>query len=162
MPATPVSIPVNKEEVRLAVLELGYNTASQRLGIKAATLRQWAKRFSWNVTRTHAQETVTTVTRPSVAVLDELAENERETKLSLSRYTKRASKDAENAKLRDAPYVKQVAQTAGITFKWNDREQSNNTVVNIALLGVDPEAVRAVQDNVQTLDIESECQGSGD
>lgn len=133
---------VNKEEIRLVVAELGYNKAGLKLGIKPGTLRQWSARFGWNITRRHAQDTVTTVTKPVQVLLDELADNERETRLSLSRYAKRAAQDSEKATIRDAPLVHKVAQTAGIVHKWNEKEQSSNAVVNIALLGVDPAAVQ--------------------
>lgn len=123
--------PINKEEVRLAVIELGYNGASQRLGIKPGTLRQWARRFRWNVTRSHAQETVTTVTLPSVAVESELAENERETRLSLSRYARRSAKNAESATLRDSPYVHKAAQVAGLAFKWGSDDKPSHFTLNM-------------------------------
>ena len=151
MPATPVS----KEAIRLLAIQFGVREAARRSGLNENTVVSWSKRHNWFTQPPKQTDAITAIKPAGDVLLDELAGNERETKLSLSRYTKRASKDAENAKLRDAPYVKQVAQTAGITFKWNDREQNNNTVVNIALLGVDPEAVRAVQDNVQALDVDS-------
>jgi hypothetical protein len=132
--------PVNKEQVRAVVLELGYNEAGAKLNIKPATLRQWAKRFHWNEVRRHAQETVTSVTSPVQVLADELAENERETRLSLSRYAKRAARDAESATLKDSPYVKQAAQVAGIVHKWgNDERQQHFTLnmLNINSLSVD-------------------------
>jgi len=128
--------PVNKEEVRAVVLELGYNEASAKLGIKACTLRQWAKRFNWNGTIKHSQATVTTVTRPVQVLADELADNERETRLSLSRYAKRAAQDSENATLRDAPLVHKAAQVAGIVHKWNDaNNQGQSFTLNVLNMG---------------------------
>ncbi len=138
----------------MLVLDLGYEKTSERTGIKPATLRQWAKRFAWKVS--HSQQTVTSVTKPGDVLLDELAECERETRLGLARYSKRAAKSAEEASLRDAPYVHKAAQVAGIAFKWDAKEQQNNTVVNVAILGIQPADVQ-----VQTLDVESECQDSG-
>jgi uncharacterized protein YjcR len=127
MNATPVS----KEEARMLVAELGYNQAADKLQMKAATLRQWAKRFSWNVTRTHAQQTVTSVTKPSEALADTLAEHERETRLSLARYASRAAKDAEGASLRDAPLVHKAAQVAGIVHKWDSEKTNTQFTLNV-------------------------------
>ena len=63
--------------------------------------------------------------------MDELADNERETRLSLSRYARRAAKDSESASLRDSPYVKQAAQVAGIVHKWdNDSSKGNHFTLN--------------------------------
>jgi uncharacterized protein YjcR len=115
----------------MAVLEMGYNQAGAKLGIKPATLRQWAKRFSWNVTRTHAQQTVTSVTRPSEALADTLAEHERETRLSLARYASKAARDAEKATLRDAPLVHKAAQVAGIVHKWDNEKTNTQFTLNV-------------------------------
>jgi len=135
--------PGNKEEVRAVVMELGYELAAQRLNIKAGTLRQWARRFHWNKVRTHAQQTVTTVTKPVQVLADELAENERETRLSLARSAARMAKKSETAKLRDSQHVKNVAQTAAIVHKWDQKTQQSNVIVNVALLGINPDEVRA-------------------
>src|SRR5262249_19807798 len=66
------------------------------------------------------------VRKGSDVLSDVLAEDSREIRLSLSRYARRASKDAEQATLREAPEVKQVAQVAAITHRWNDQESKAN------------------------------------
>jgi len=78
------------------------------------------------------------------SLANELADNERETRLSLSRYAKKAAQDSEKATLRDSPYVKQAAQTAAIVHRWDSKEQNQgNVVVNVAILGINPDEVRA-------------------
>jgi hypothetical protein len=65
--------------------------------------------------------------RKRADVLSEiLAEHEKETRISLARSARRMAKDAEEARLRDSPYVQKVAQVAGIVHKWNDQEKSGN------------------------------------
>jgi hypothetical protein len=59
------------------------------------------------------------------------------------------AKDAEEATLREAPYVHKAAQVASITHKWDQREEQSNVMVNIALLGIDPESIRADQPDAQ-------------
>ena len=106
-----------KELVRILYLEHGHKRAAELSGVNYDRVRQWAHRYQWkqglsqNVTKQVAER-----------VTDELAENERETRLSLSRYARRAAKDSEQATLKDAPYVKAAAQVAGITHKWNDQD----------------------------------------
>ena len=79
---------------------------------------------------------MTTVTKPAEIVLEELADNERETRLSLSRYAKRAAQDSENATLRDAPLVHKAAQVAGIVHKWNDTgAQGQSFTLNVLNMG---------------------------
>ena len=120
MNATPVN---QRELVRLLYLEHGHQVASQLSQVPYATVRKWASRYGWD---DHTKR-VTNVTKAIAERLtDELADNERETRLSLSRYAKRAARDAETASLRDAPYVKAAAQVAGITHKWNDTSSTAN------------------------------------
>ncbi len=149
--------PVNKEAIRVLVIQHGQREAARIAGLNENTVRSWAMRYHWST------PTAATKTQPNGhsalvdRVTDELAECERETRLGLARYSKRAAQDAEKASLREAPYVHKAAQVAGIAFKWDAKEQGNNTVVNVAILGIQPADVQ-----VQTLDVESECQDSGD
>ncbi len=153
MTATPVSIPVNKEAIRVLVIQHGQREAARIAGINENTVRSWALRYKWST------PTAATKTQPNghsalvERVTDEIAECERETRLGLARYSKRAAKDAESASLRESPYVHKAAQVAGIAFKWDAKEQSNNTVVNVAILGVDPATVSV--DTAPVIDVES-------
>ena len=113
MSATPVS---KRELVRLLVIEHGQKKAAELSGEPYEKVRKWTQRGNWLASQSVPNGVAATVTR----IADELADNERETRLSLSRYAKRAAKDAEQASLKDAPYVKAAAQVAGITHKWND------------------------------------------
>jgi hypothetical protein len=86
-------------------------------------------------------------------ISDELADNERQTRLSLSRYAKKAAQDSEKATLRDSTYVKQAAQTAAIVHRWYQKDQaSGNVVVNVAILGISPDEVRAEDIDVAEAD----------
>jgi len=120
----------NRELVRLLYLEHGHQKASELSGVRYDLVRQWACRYGWTQPRTEALSQ--NVTRQVAdRVQDELADNERETRLSLSRYAKRAAKDAEGASLKDAPYVKSAAQVAGIVHKWDsDSSKGNHFTLN--------------------------------
>ena len=91
---------------------------------------------------------------PADALANVLQEHERETKLSLARSARRMAKDAEQATLREAPYVHKAAQVASITHSWGEKERNPNAILNVAILtGVEkPERVIDAR----------ECQGSGD
>jgi len=121
-----------REQVRMLALEIGEKAAAEKLGIQYDRVRQWSHRYGWKRPTKSIQQSVTTVTQPSVVLMDELAENERETRLSLSRYAKRAAKDAEQATIRDAPYVKAVAQVGGIAFKWgSENDKPGHFTLNV-------------------------------
>lgn len=148
--------PVNREAVRILALEHGLKRASELSGVAYETVKKWSQRQHWNVSVQHSQAIV-----PAVPVADsvaaELQEHERETRLSLARYSARAAKDSEQLSVRQAPLVHKVAQVAGITHQWSDkREGQSNVMVNVALLGIDPVRMQRVSDNVNdtsTIDV---------
>jgi hypothetical protein len=78
-----------------------------------------------------------------------LNERKDKTKLNLSRYAIEASEASEEAanhkqKLRIARQVKDVAAVAGSVWP-AEKYEGSNLIVNVAILGVDPESVRVDQ-----------------
>jgi hypothetical protein len=63
------------------------------------------------------------------------------------------AKDAEQATLREAPYVHKAAQVASVTHRWDRREKNPNQIVNLAILTDAEKPERVIRD--------SECQDSG-
>ena len=136
-----------QELVRLLVLQHGLQKASELSGVPYELVRQWESRRKRRAIKA-VQKAGVTVSQGNPATIvannveSELAEAERETKLSLARSVKRLSKDAEQATLRHSGEVKNVAQTAAIVHRWDAKEQSSgNVVVNVAILGIDPSEV---------------------
>ena len=82
-----------------------------------------------------------------------LQEHERETKLSLARSARRMAKDAEQATLREAPYVHKAAQVASITHGWGEKEKNPNAILNVAILTGAEKPERVIDAR--------ECQDSG-
>ncbi len=122
-----------RELVRLLYLEHGHQLASEMSGVRYDLVRQWAHRGNWD----GPTKSVTNVTKRIVdRVQDELAENERETRLSLSRYARRAAQDAEKASLRESPYVKQVADIAKTTHKWDQQDKPSHFTLNMLNLNM--------------------------
>ena len=117
--ATPVS---KRELVKLLVIEHGQKKAAELANEPYEKVRKWTQRGKWLSSHSVPNGVQATVERIS----DELAVNERETRLSLSRYARRAAQDAESASLRDSPYVKQAAQVAGIVHKWGEQSSTSN------------------------------------
>ncbi len=142
MSATPVSKD-QRELVKLLSLEHKAIDVAKLTGIDYDNVRQIIsrnKRKAISKAQSIQAEAgiVTTSHSPLQAVTrtltDELAENEKETRLSLSRYARRASRDAEEASLREAPYVKQVADVAGKVHKWD--QQSPTQVFSLNVLNL--------------------------
>jgi hypothetical protein len=135
--------PVSKDQrnlIRVLSADHDLKTISELTKVPYANVRQI-------ISRSRKQAVSQIVTNPVQAVAerisDELADNERETKLSLARSAKRLAKDAETVTLRDSQHVKNVAQTAAIVHRWDAKEQSaGNVVVNVAILGISPDEVR--------------------
>jgi uncharacterized protein YjcR len=127
MNATPVKKD-QRELVRILYLNHGHQLASEMSGVSYQTVRKWASRYNW---KSMSQP----VTSPTKAIADKisdtLAEHERETRLSLARYARRAASDAENATLRDAPLVHKAAQVAGIVHKWDSEKSNTQFTLNV-------------------------------
>ena len=110
------------------------------MGISEDAVRQRSKREGWMgspkaVAQRALAKPVISVSpgalSPADALADVLQEHERETKLSLARSARRMAKDAEQATLRESPYVHKAAQVAAITHGWGEREKNPNTILNL-------------------------------
>lgn len=123
---------VNREEYRMLVLELGYAETARRTGLKEGTLRQWGFRGGWlEHLRKKAQQpastakvAVTGVTKPADALCEMLAEDDKATRIGLSRATrKRVERLAKSSDPADAQDLLSLAKTAAVTHRWGDGSQ---------------------------------------
>ncbi len=144
-----------KELVKLLYLEHGHQRASEISGVRYDLVRKWASLGKWKHIHKASQSPVA-VAVDNVA--SQLQEHERKTKLGLAKYASdKAAELAERGKLTDSGHFKNVAGGASIVHRWDAKtDQSQNVVVNVALLGVQPHEVSAT-----VLDVESEGQDSG-
>jgi hypothetical protein len=146
------TLAVQKDKVRMMVADIGYTETAQRLNIKRDTLYQWAKRYGWNTPITHSQETVRTVRPVEVEHANVIAELKGQTKLSLAKASARMAKDCETLPVRHAKLAHTVAQTYAITHEiGQDKSAQANVMVNIALLGIQPEDIRCDASQPQEL-----------
>ncbi len=144
-----------KELVKLLYLEHGHQRASEISGVRYDLVRKWASLGKWKHIHKASQSPVA-VAVDNVA--SQLQEHERKTKLGLAKYASdKAAELAERGKLTDSGHFKNVAGGASIVHRWDAKsENSQNVVVNVALLGVQPSEVSAT-----VLDVDSEGQSSG-
>ncbi len=142
-----------KELVKLLYLEHGHQRASELSGVNYDLVRKWASLGKWN--GLHKPSQLSTVV---TNIENELQEHERKTKLGLATYASKQAKHlSDNGKLSDSGHFKNVAGGASIVHRWDAKtENTQNVVVNVALLGVQPAEVSAT-----VLDVDSEGQGSG-
>lgn len=132
-----------KELVRLLVIQHGQKIAADLSQVPYETVKKWTQRGKWLAPAKPCDKTLSpfvpspahTIKLAADNLQDELADNEKATKLSLSRYAKRAAADAENASLREAPYVKQAAQVAGIVHQWGEGKAAAHFSLNILNMG---------------------------
>lgn len=145
----PAPLDVDREQVRMLVLEVGVTEASRRTGIDLSTVKQWSARGGW-LAHTRVPQPlptsmqpvpvtglVTGVTRqPADALTDVLREHNTETRVSLARATRQAAAKLEACEPEDAKNLKAVAQTAALVHGWQDGQGAGaGVVINIALLG---------------------------
>lgn len=77
----------------------------------------------------------TPVKRIADNVQDELAENERETRLSLSKASRRMAKDCEELPAREANTALTVAKTASLVHGWGNEKGQAGFSLNVLNLG---------------------------
>ena len=159
----PKPLNVDWSAVRVLAVAVGVREAARQMGISEDAVRQRSKREGWMASpKTVAQRAlakpVTSVSPDALSPADALAnvlqEYERETKLSLARSARRMAKDAEQATLREAPYVHKAAQVASITHSWGEKEKNPNAILNVAILTGAEKPERVIDAR--------ECQDSGD
>ncbi len=145
-----------KELVKLLYLEHGHQRASEISGVRYDLVRKWASLGKWKHIHKASQSPVA-VAVDNVAA--QLQEHERKTKLGLATYaSKQAQSAADKGTMQDSANVHNVARTAAIVHRWDAKsENTQNVVVNVALLGVQPAEISATVCNV-----DSEGQDSGD
>ncbi len=132
-----------KEVVRLLVLQHGQKKASELSKVPYETVRKWTQRGHWLELSRNVPKQPITIAADSVA--QEIQENGKQTKLSLSRASRRMALDSEQATLRHAPYVHKVAQTAALVnpeLYAAEGPQQSQVAVNIAILGTRPEELQ--------------------
>ena len=141
----PKSLNIDWPAVRVLAVAVGVREAARQMGISQDAVRQRSKREGWmaspkTVTQRALAKPVTSVSpvalSPAHALANVLQEHERETKLSLARSARRMAKDAEQATLRESPYVHKAAQVASITHGWGkqDKNPNPNTILNLGIL----------------------------
>ena len=94
------------EQIKVAyVFGIGLREIARKMNIPEGTVLAHAKRHGWTQQIQIATQQQSDAITPVQSVADVLQEHERETKLSLARSARRMAKDAEQATLREAPYV---------------------------------------------------------
>src|ERR1044072_4680128 len=139
----PKPLSVDWPAVRVLAVAVGVREAARQMGISQDAVRQRSKREGWlaspkTVTQRALAKPVTSVSpnalSPADALANVLQEHERETKLSLARSARRMAKDAEQATLRESPYVHKAAQAASIPHGWGNQDKNPNTILNLGVL----------------------------
>jgi len=118
------------EQIKTAyAVGIGLREIARKMKISEGTVLAHAKRDGWTQqiqVATHQQsDAITPVQSVPQSLAAILQEHERETKLSLARSARRMAKDAEQATLREAPYVHKAAQVASITHSWGEKEKKS-------------------------------------
>ncbi len=127
-----------REIVRLLYLQHGPQEASNISGVRYDLVRKWASLGNWKAFHKPSQVAIA-----ADNVASQLQDHERKTKLGLASYASKQAKHlSENGKLSDSGHFKNVAGGASIVHRWDAKsENTQNVVVNVALLGVQPHEV---------------------
>ena len=144
LPAVPTTQQVNKEALRLLVLQHGQREAARIAGLSENTVMSWARRYNWTARKTHAQPGTALI---ADSVEAQLQRDSIETKVGFSQSARRVAKSLATKSER-ALLDKDTAQAAkhwhGIAsgvHGWEEKQAQANVMVNIALLGIDPSEI---------------------
>jgi hypothetical protein len=115
---------IDRESVRLLAIELGVREAARRCGLSQDRVRKWSSRYKWLEQRAPKQQqaTVTVVTKPGDALLDEHKRLEGQTKTALSRAVAKAAEhvSAQPAlEVRNTAQLRDLASAAARIFGWD-------------------------------------------
>lgn len=151
----PAPLDVDRDQVRMLVLSVGCTEAAQQTGIPLNTVLSWSARGEWlanagkptPLPASMQPRAIPAIVAPVDALMNILSEDERETRISLSKSARKLAKQAEDAPLEQAADVLQAAKTAAIVHRWQDgANTAGSVIVNIALMGLpqsgsEPEAI---------------------
>lgn len=150
----PAALDVNKEAVQVLVGAVGVREAARQMGLSENTVLAWANRGGWVQHIANAKERKvqslasnrpdslqSPAIKPADALQNVLQDDSRETRISLSKSTRRLAKDAESAPLEQAGDVLQVAKTASLIHGWAPGAPATGQamVLNINVLGASPD-----------------------
>ncbi len=111
----------------MLVKDFGYDETSKRTGIKAGTLRQWARRFNWHTPFVHSQVVTTVTQSPVNAHAEAIAERKQQSRALLSEYQVKALHEA-TAHEKPLSITRQVNDLASIHAKvWPEEQTSGNS-----------------------------------
>lgn len=127
---------VDKDQMRMLVLDVGAAEAQRMTGVNGNTIRQWISRYGWldhlkpqnapKVPKSMQPQIVTNVTQPVDAVLKKQQQEATETRSNLSTSLATLSEQAKNATLADARNVHEVVKAASTLHGWNNPQESGS------------------------------------
>lgn len=158
--AAPLDI--DREQVRMLAMTHGCREAARMLGLNASTVTMWSKRGKWFAKQVlppsmiqkitpkqdHNGNVVSVVIPPADAMAARLAEDERETRLSLSKSARRLAREAEDAPLEMAGDVLQAAKVAGLVHKWGNEGATTQPLMSGIVIGEGGQIVINQQNNI--------------
>lgn len=130
-----------REAVKTLAIAVGVRESARQTGINENTILSWSKRDNWfkdtivpkpNTITNPNNGTAINAIKPSVALANLLEEDNRETKLSLSRGIRRIAKHIENEKedrlFEKADRVKNVVSSASQLHNWEAKEEGSGVL----------------------------------
>jgi hypothetical protein len=135
----PAPLNINREAVKTLAIAIGVRQAAREMGLPESSVKSWSTRGKWFADTPkppHLARVASNASTPSDALATRLANDERETRASLSQYARKVSERASRrSHLDDAPLVHKVAQTAGIVHRWSEGMAANQFTLNVLNVG---------------------------
>lgn len=122
---------IDRESVRVFVIELGVPEAARRLGLNRNTVHSWARRYNWNLPERAGRPGIVPArdlhTQPGDVLLATHKELEGRTKSGLAQATARAAEAAANAaeplQVSNTAHLRDLAASAVRIFGWDKSDK---------------------------------------
>lgn len=130
----------------MLVLAMGVREAARKLGISEDTVSAWSARGKWlkrpelpplpptmQPVAVSAGQSI--ASNPADILAETLADDERETKLGLSRLVRRSVQAAQSVPVESAADALSLGKLASVVHKWGDDKRSVQVQVNLGFFG---------------------------
>lgn len=138
----PAPLNIDREQVKMLALSIGLRPAAKQLNIPLPTLAAWSSKGKWFAKPEHAlpptvKPIQTLQTKPADVLADMLADDSKQTKLSLARASRKAAEHLADAEpgtvLKHSRAMHDVAKTAATVHGWAGSTEGK-AGVNISML----------------------------
>ncbi len=139
-----VSVPVDREAVRLLAIQLGVREAARRTGLNESTVKSWSARHNWFAVSHHPnseKSIASSASKPGDVLLQSISENIGKARAHLAKVVQESASKVKAVTIESAKELRDLAATArDLGPGWEARnDAASGLAVNILIVNGDME-----------------------